>query len=131
MAKTHDISFQLSDGTEYGFMLARADGKKAWAVNRVFRPPPSLVKQRVDIVITAREDEIAASAVRQLKRMEEILADLEKIMASTGNIVLTGLDNLKYPVLIDQAGLQINTLIHEKQREPEYQVAILCWGLYE
>lgn len=129
--KVYDIAFQLEDGTEYGFMLARVDGKKAWAVNREFHPPPSMIKQRINLVITAREDEILASAVRQLKRMEEILSDLEKIMASEGSIVLTGLDNQKYPVLIDKAGLQINTLIHEKQREPEYQVSLLLWGLYE
>lgn len=130
MAKTHDISFELESGDNYGFMLARdSDGKKAWNPNREFHSPPSMIKQRIEIVITAKEDEISASAVRQLKRMEEILSDLEKIMASTGNIVLTGLDNQRYPILIDKSGLRINTLIHEKSREPEYQVAILLWGL--
>lgn len=129
--RTYDIEFQLDDGSSYGFMLAKSDGKKAWAVNRIFRPPPSMIKQQIDIVITAQEDEISASAIRQLKRMKDILADLEKIMASTGDITLTGLDNLEYPILIDKSGLKINTLIHEKEREPEYQVTVLLWGLYE
>ena len=81
--RTYDIEFQLDDGSSYGFMLAKSDGKKAWAVNRIFRPPPSMIKQQIDIVITAQEDEISASAIRQLKRMKDILADLEKIMISS------------------------------------------------
>lgn len=129
MQKTHDISFQLENGSEYGFMLAKINDKKAWNPKREFHSPPSMIKERIDIVITAKEDEITASGIRQLKRMEEILSNLEKIMAYKGNMVLTGLDNKRYPIRIDKSGLRTNTLIHEKSREPEYQVSILCWGL--
>jgi len=126
----YDITFELDNGKSYGFMLARdKDGGKAWDPKREWWAPPSMIKQRINIVITAREDEMSASAVRQLKRIEEILADLETIMAYTGKKVLVGLDKLRYPIRIDKSGLQISTIIHEKGREPEYQVAILCWGL--
>lgn len=130
IVRTHDINFQLNDGSDFGFMLAKSKGEKAWNVTRVFRSPPSMVKQEIHIVITAREDEMSASAVRQLKRMEEILEDLEKIMAWTGGITLVGLDDLSYKILIDKSGLRIKTLLHEQEREPEYQVEILIWGLY-
>ena len=129
--RRYDISFQLTNGNEYGFMLARRNGKKAWAVNRVYYPPPSMVQHRIDITITAREDEVAASGVRQLKRMEEILNGLEAIMAYEGDILLIGLDNRQYPIKIDADGIKIETIIHEKDREAEYAASALLWGLYQ
>jgi len=128
--RAYDVSFEISAGTKYGFVLAVAAGRKAWEVTRLYTKPPTLIKQRIDMVITASEDDITASGARQLRRMAKILADLEVLMTETDNITLTGLDNESYQVLLDKEGLTIKTLIHEKSKEPEYQVSLLCWGLY-
>jgi len=131
MSRHYDINFKLDNGKEYGFMLARKDGKKAWNCNYQFFAPPDLRKYRIDITVTAREDDITATGVRQLKRVEEIISDMDKIMAETTAMTLTGLDGRDYSVLVDKSGILINTIIHEKAREPEYQVSLLLWGLYE
>ena len=124
-----DVTFELDNGKSYGFMLAKKDGKKAWYPERIVRLPPSMIKHEINMVITAREDEMSASGIRQLKPIEEILADLETIVAYTGNKILNGLDHQKYPLRMDKSGLRISTITHEKEREPEYEVSILCWGL--
>jgi len=130
--KAHDIRFVLNNGTTYDFMLARTnDGKKAWNVERLFTRPPSMIKQRIDLTITAREDEITSSAARQLKRVKEILEEIDAMMVGTDTIKLTGLDNVQYPIVIDAKGSQLETVIHEQERDPEYQVTLLIWGIYE
>jgi len=130
MMRAYDVLFEIADGTKYGFVLASDNGKKAWEVTRLFKAPPTLIKQSIQMTITASEDDITASGARQLKRMSAILSDLEVLMTENDDITLTGLDNEKYLVLLDKNGLKTQTLIHEKNKEPEYQVSLLCWGLY-
>jgi len=90
-----------------------------------------MIKQRIDLTITAREDEITSSAARQLKRVKEILEEIDAMMVGTDTIKLTGLDNVQYPIVIDAKGSQLETVIHEQERDPEYQVTLLIWGIYE
>ena len=128
--RAYDVLFEIADGTKYGFVLATNKGKKLWEVTRLFKAPPTLIKHSIQMTITASEDDITASGARQLKRMSAILSDLEVLMTENDDITLTGLDNEKYLVLLDKNGLKTQTLIHEKNKEPEYQVSLLCWGLY-
>jgi hypothetical protein len=132
--KTHDIVFTINDGVnkgkDYGFTLARAEGRKAWKVTTLFNPPPSMVKQRIEITITAREDNIPLTGVRELKRINEIVDDLNAIFEQTTPVTLVGLDRQTYSVLVDKEGPQLTNILQEKEREPEYQVVLLCWGIY-
>lgn len=134
--KKFDIEFEIEGsgsnaGKKYGFMLAQEDGEKMWNVQRTLSPPPSMMKQQINLVVTAREDEFDASAARQLKRITEILAELEIIMEED-EVRLAGLDGVEYPVRLDSDnGLKESVFIHEKDREPEYVVSVFAWGLYE
>lgn len=130
--KSSDVKFTLSNGNVYNFMLARtSEGKKAWNVSRLYTKPPSLIKHQIDITITAREDEMTSTAVRQLKRVREILDEVDVMMSETENLTLHGLDNIDYPASLDSKGMKLETVIHEQERDPEYQITLLVWGLYE
>lgn len=52
-----DIKFTVNTGTykgkTYRYTLATVNGKKAWAITPLFSPPPSMIKNKIDIVISA------------------------------------------------------------------------------
>lgn len=134
--RTNDVAFTVNAGDEkgktYGFTLAIIDGKKAWEAKREVIPPPSLIKYRIDMVITAAEGNISSSGAKQLTRLKTITAELEELMKQNTAITLLGFDKAIYSVLFDAAnGLSTRALISEKERETEYQVVCLCWGLWE
>jgi len=134
LMRANDVTFTINageaKGKAYGFTLADTGGKKAWEVTRVFRLPPSMVKYRIKMVITVREENIGGSGARELMRVEKIIEALEQIMEQNTPVTLKGFDKQKYAVLMDnEAGITTQTIIHEKERQPEYQATVLCWGL--
>jgi hypothetical protein len=128
--KPYDVTFILTNGTKYDFMLAKSGEKKLWEVQRMYTIAPSLIKQKINMTVTAREDEMSLSGIRQLKRVAEILSNLDAMIDETENITLHGFDSIDYPVVIDKEGIRANTVIHEGERDPEYQVQVICWGVY-
>ena len=131
--RANDVTFTINaggaKGKTYGFTLAETGGKKAWEVIRVFRPPPSMVKYHIKMIITVREENIGGSGARELMRVEKIIKALEQIMEQNTPVTLKGFDKQKYAVLMDKAGITTEAIIHEKERQPEYQITALCWGL--
>ena len=130
MAKGYDITFTLDEGKVYHFMLAGADGSKAWRKAPIYAIPPSLLKHRIDMNITATEQGTTLSGAQQIKRAAEILTQLEEILNETEYVTLLGYDDHSYKVLLDREGVEIVTVIDEVSRAPEYQVKVVCWSFY-
>lgn len=131
----NDVEFRLNSGDDkgkvYRFTLAVIDGKKAWARNPVFHPAPSMIKEKIDMVIRASEDNIPRSGARELKAVNKILEQLTAIATETTPPTLTGLDKQSRYILIDEDGFSVNSFAAETKREPEYTVGLTCWGLYD
>ena len=129
--RRYDVNFELSSGAEYSFMLAQDDGKKAWLCKRINTIAPSLVKYRIEMTLTAREKEPNRQGTLGKKIISAFLTELETIAAETTAMTLTGLDGRTYSVIVDETGVGFKNIIEEKlNRKPEYEVAIICWGLW-
>jgi len=134
--RAHDIKFTMNsgehNGEQYGFTLAEVDGKKAWKARKKWYSPPSMIAYEINATVTAREKNIPLSGAVELKQVNKILEDLNVIFGETEKpVTLLGFDKREYPILVDKSGITTEAIIHEKEREPEYQVSLLCWGLYE
>jgi len=130
-----DIKFTVNTGDHkgetYRYTLATVNGKKAWAITPLFSPPPSMIKNKIDIVIECREHNISRSGATELALAGKILDELSIIATETEPSTLTGLDKKDRLVMIDQDGFSITTELKEKGKEPEYRINVTCWGLYE
>ena len=133
--RASDIEFTINDGDYkgdvYGFTLARKDGKKAWQVSRIYSKPPSLVKHKIEMAITAREDNVRASGAWEHDRIEEILEKMSRVADEIEPVKLHGLDGEDYLVRIDRDGLQTDNVIDEKDRSPEFLLRVNAWSLYD
>ena len=130
-----DVKFTVNTGDHrgdtYQYTLAMINGKKAWSVTPLFKPAPSMIKNKIDIVIEAREHNIGRSGANELRTVGKILDELSIIATETEPSTLTGLDKKERLVDIDQDGFTITSAINEKSKEPEYRINLTCWGLYE
>jgi len=130
-----DIKFTVNTGTRkgetYSYTLATVNGKKAWSITPLFSPPPSMIKNKIDMVIECREYNISRSGATELALAGKILDELSIIATETEPSTLTGLDKKDRLVMIDQDGFSITTELKEKGKEPEYRINVTCWGLYE
>ena len=133
--KAHDIKFVMNSGDhqgdEYGFTLATVDGRKAWDAVRIFPQPPSLIKEEIDLVLTAREGNIPLSGARELKIVDRILDQLETISLETDLVTLHGIDGVERSVRVGRNGRRVIPVVHETGKEPEYHISVKCWSLYE
>jgi len=131
----HDVKFVVNSGDykgdEYGYTLAMVDGKKAWQRAPLFYPPPSMIKEKIDMVIDANEYSIPNSGAVELENVNKILEQLTIIATETTPSTLTGIDNEEKLVLIDQNGFSVTSVVNETNKEPEYQVNLTCWVLYD
>jgi len=130
----HDITFELNNGTKYGFMLARDKGKKAWTCKRIKTIAPSLIKYRIEMTLSAKEHEANRDGGITKKGIDTFLTELETVAAETTAMTLVGLDEGKnsrsYSVLVDETGVEFVNMVEEKNRKPEYNVTLVCWGLW-
>lgn len=133
--RASDIKFQLNSGDhkgeEYGFTLAIVNNKKAWTSTRLFLQPPTMIREKIDLVLTAREANVPISGAIELKLVNKILEHLENISLETDAVTLVGIDKEERLVRVGEHGAELNPVIQEKGKEPEYQVTVTCWGLYE
>lgn len=134
--RTNDIEFTINSndyghmGETCGFTLVRNDGEKAWQVTRVRNKPPSLIKHKIEMAITAREDGIRANGAIENERIEKILEKMEWVSDEIEPLTLKGLDGETYMVRIDRDGLQETNMMHEKERKPEFVLNVLAWSLH-
>lgn len=133
--RAHDIKFVMNSGEhqgdEYGFTLATVDGRKAWDAVRIFPLPPSLIKERIDLILTAREGNIPLSGAMELKVVDRILDQLETISWETDPVKLHGIDGQERSVRVGREGRAVIPVVHESGKEPEYRISVTCWSLYE
>ena len=104
MKRAQDIKFIINSGDhkgeQYGFTLAEVDGKKAWTSIRLFYPPPSIVKDKIEMAITAREKNVSLSGAVELRLVNKIIEQLNTIFEETTPVTLIGFDKQQYPVLV-------------------------------
>jgi len=128
-----DIKFTINsgnyEGDTYGFTLASDKGEKAWTVTRLRTPPPSRIKYKIEMAITAREGNIKASGAIEQEKINKILEKLTHV-ADELEVTLQGLDGEEYLITIDANGIKEGNVMHEKERKPEFVVNVLAWGLH-
>ena len=133
--RAHDIKFKMNSGArkgdEFGFTLSLIDGQKAWASTKLLQEAPSMVNERIDIVINALGGNIPLSGATEMQIVRRTLEQLDTISAETTFVTMTGLDGIDRSVLVDVVGAVLKPIIHEKDRDPEYQVSMTLWGYHK
>jgi len=132
--RASDVKFTIRSGDRngetYGFTLADNNGQKGWSCARRFHEPPSMIKEEITLLITAREQNVAMSGATELKIIGKIIESLEIIATETEPIEMVGLDGVKRLVLFDRKGYTVNPVIREIDKEPEYVITVPLWSLY-
>ena len=128
----NDVVFVLNSGTysgeEYGFTLALVDNKKAWECRKIPREPPSMVEEEIEMILTARDEDIPLGAHTELARAVDILDHIQRVADETTASTLTGIDGVDRGARIRQYSLAV--AVHEPEKEPEYQIKVACYGLH-
>ena len=134
MKQAHDIYFIPNTGDykgqKYGFMLSQSNRIKSWTVNRLYKSAPSMIKERIEFGIAVRDKNVASSSAIELSIASKIIDQLEEI-TKAGDTDLVGLDGIQRKVRIDRTGFQTRPVTNEVGRNPEYEVHVICWSLYE
>jgi len=129
-----DVEFIInageSKGKRYRFTLAAKDGEKQWSVTPRFEPAPSIIKEKVEMVLTAREGNIPVSGAVELKLISKLLEQLRAISLEITPSTLIGLDKIERSVQVDEDGYTLVSTIREANKEPEYLINLTCWSLY-
>ena len=116
---THDVEFTVNEGDYkgkvYGYTLATNQGVKMWGVTPQFRPAPSMIKEKIEMVLVAREMNIPQSGAAELKGVTQIIKELSNIAEET-DVTLKGLDYQERPVLIDRDGFSMTVMANESTR---------------
>jgi len=132
--RAHDIVFTMNSGDKvgqkYGFTLARSKGQKMWSAVRLFQPPPNMAKERIDIGIVVREKNIPLSGATELKLSDKLIEQLEIVAKETTPVTLLGFDGIKRDVRVDAGGFNIEPVVDEKGRMPEYVAKMTVWSVY-
>ena len=126
-----DVKFTYS-GTSYEYMLAvDTKGQKRWAVQQLFKQPPSLLENKIDMVISA------AATMRDLddvsvddRDIATIIAEL-RVLTDGDTITLVGYDAQTYYVTFDQNATNSRAITDDSGRITEYEIDISCWDLYQ
>ena len=128
-----DIKFTIHSGDyqgdTYRYILAMDSGRKRWMATPVYKPPPSRIKEKIDMVISVRENNISYTGAQELRLVNNIIDELRRIADDT-DATMVGLDGRERYVQIDEDGYSIMSVVNEHTREPEYQITLSCWGLY-
>ena len=133
--KSHDVEFKIRsgnyNGTAYRFTLAESGGQKRWQAVRLFNPPPSMEKEKIDMMIAISNKNIPISGAVDAKSVSNLFDQLDIIAKETTPVTLIGYDNIERLVRIDKGGYSFEPVISEKGKAPEYAVALTCWSIYE
>lgn len=126
-----DVKFTYS-GTSYEYMLAPdSNNQKRWAVRPLFRQPPSLLKNKIDMTIRA------AASVRDLdntvfttRTISTVLTEL-RTLTDGDTITLVGYDGATYYVTFDPNAAYVKSVIDESGRITEYDIDLSLWDLHQ
>ena len=131
---TQDVEFTVnagdSKGKVYRYTLASHQGTKMWEVTPLFKPAPSMIKEKISMVIAARENNISRTGATDLETIGKIIEEFS-IIAGETDVTLKGLDYNERPILIDQDGFSVRVTTNELGKDSEYHVTVACWGLYK
>jgi hypothetical protein len=130
--KTGDVKFTIG-ATDYNYMLAvDGAGRKRYSVQQLFTRPPSLIKNRIDMVIMAAPNMRQANGtVITSRTIALVLAELDIFRKAVAVITLEGLDAQTYKILLDPRATNATSVVDETGRIVEYEIAISCWDLYQ
>jgi hypothetical protein len=133
--KSHDVQFRINAGTYkgriYGYTLASKNGEKLWSVIPRFEPPPSMIKERIEMSLVARQGNFPLSGGQELAQVNKLIDELSAIGGEVEKVTLIGIDKKERLVQIDEDGFIISSVVTETGRDPEYIVNLTCWGLYD
>ena len=126
-----DVKFTYS-GTDYEYMLALDDnGQKKWSVQQLFRQPPSLLRNKIDLTIKAAPSmRDLNNVVYTTRDITTVLAEL-RVLTDGDTITLTGFDKRTYYVTFDPNATNVRSVVDESGRVTEYEIDISCWDLYQ
>ena len=126
-----DVKFTLSV-TDYEYMLASDDnGQKKWSVQQLFRQPPSLLRNKIDLTIKAAPSMRDLNDVVYTTRdITTVLAEL-RVLTDGDTITLTGFDAGTYYVTFDPNATNVRSVVDESGRITEHEIDISCWDLYQ
>ena len=129
----YDVIFTYS-GTSYYYMLAADEkGKKVWNVRQLYRPPPSLLKHKIDMTLLAApkmRDGSTDNKTTTAKTLSQLKSDLSTLLAGN-TITLTGYDNETYYVTFDPDATNIKSMLDESGRITHYEIDVSCWDIYQ
>lgn len=128
---TYDVDFTYG-GTTYYYMLAvDNNGQKRWSVQQIYRPPPSLLKNKIDMTLLAAPDmREGEDSVVDTKTLTQLKSDLRTLLAAN-TITLTGYDDETYTITFDPNATNIKTIADESGRITQYEIGVSCWDLYQ
>ena len=133
--KSHDVEFKMKSGDhvgeKYPFTLAKSSNLKMWRVVRLRFPAPKMTKERIEMGIAVRGQDISLSGAVDLVRANEVMDQLDIIAKETTPVTLIGLDNKERDVRVDIGGYSLETVAGEKWKDAEYVVRLTCWSVYE
>lgn len=133
--RASDITFTINSGDykgkEYSYTLATIDGKKAWDIQPLFKPAPCMFQNRIEMTITAGEKNVDSAGAIELRNVNKIIAELNRIAEADDPCTLEGLDHKKRFIRINQDGFAVSSTLKEPNRSPEYLIRVTCWGLYD
>lgn len=122
-----DITFKTSAGKTYQYTLSNSE---SWNVQTVFSQPPSIIKHKIALKISASQDSVNMTGGLSRKGAQVIVDELADLAQETSAITLTGYDGETYAVLLAIDGIRVSLPRDEKTRTPEFEVTVNLWGLY-
>lgn len=133
MAKTGDVMF-TKDAVDYNFMLATDEGnRKYWDVQPDYSQPPSLVKQRIEMVIKAAPKVRLADGTTIVTNNDvaTVMGQIETLYGSPETpMALSGYDDISYNVILPEQCARAKAVRDASGRITEYDIALRCLGQY-
>jgi len=130
---SHDVQFTVNSGDYQGriyrYSLATKNGVKQWNVIPLFEPPPSVIKEKIEMTIMAQERNIPRSGALELATVNKILDEIRTIAQDTATLM--GIDGKDRLVQVDENGYLLESGVNETTREPEYLISLVCWTIYD
>ena len=139
-----DITFTVKpvggEGEEYSYTLATINGKKAWSVAPIRKPPGHIYDEQIEMVLECRAGNIGRSGASELALVGKMMDELSILAKETDPITLKGLskkigkqgeDNKDRRVRIPIDGIEMETVVNETGKDAEYRIKVTCLGLYE
>ena len=125
-----DVRFTYS-AVNYDFMLAEDDNGKRWNVEPIFRPAPSLMKNKITMTLKIAADiRYEDDSLHDDNAISATLTNL-RTLTDGNTITLTGFDDATYYVTFDPNPVNIRSVLDESGRVVEYDIDVICWDLYQ